>query len=307
MNEDVGTSSTKQTHSKLLIAVTASQRAEAKGRKNNQNRPSVWVLKKTAGAEITWKGLQSSPSNFSVSHLHSLSPANPVMCASPIHRLQQNRDWLLCAVLSDGSFKKRGLPQPSRHPFGPALLCQAHRMRCCRRTDGRTDGDGQVETGWSTLKTFLLTTIWHTGRRKAISTAANSYFFPPHQHFITANVIYNRFRDIKRSWGHGEKYTPGIKSDFPDILCIRTAGYIYTVCTSVGCLWLKFLTLLQSGFPNIWDQIFQQILRNPVEKCKFMQFICSILQNTQHVLKPKQLQIPKLHIWSVESTKKWAN
>lgn len=138
MNEDVGASSTKQTHSELLIAVTASQRAEAKGKKNNQNRPSVWVLKKTAGGEITWKGLQSSPSNFSVSHLHSLSPANPVKCASPIHRLQQNRDWLLCAVLSDGSFKKRGLPQPSRHPFGPALLCQAHRMRL--QTDGRTDG-----------------------------------------------------------------------------------------------------------------------------------------------------------------------
>ena len=84
------------------------------------------------------KGSQSSLSNFSVSHLHSLSPANPVMCVSPIQRLQQNRDWLLCAVLSDGSFKKRGLPQPSRHPFSPALLCQAHRMRRCRRTDGQT-------------------------------------------------------------------------------------------------------------------------------------------------------------------------
>ena len=141
------------------------------------------------------------------------------MCVSPIQRLQQNRDWLLCAVLSDGSFKKRGLPQPSRHPFSPALLCQAHRMRRCRRTDGQTDSGGQVETGWRTLKTFLLTTIWHTGSRKAISTAANSYFFfffffPPQQHFITANVIYNRFRDIKRSWGHGEKYTPGITPGF---------------------------------------------------------------------------------------------
>lgn len=138
MNEDVGTSSTKQTHSKLLIAVTASQRAEAKGKKNNQNRPSVWVLKKTAGAEITWKGLQSSPSNFSVSHLHSLSPANPVMCVC-LQYTDFSRTVIGSFVLSYQMGVLKREVSLSRRDIHSVQLCSARPTEWgCRRTDGRT-------------------------------------------------------------------------------------------------------------------------------------------------------------------------
>lgn len=138
MNEDVGTSSTKQTHSKLLIAVTASQRAEAKGKKNNQNRPSVWVLKKTAGAEITWKGLQSSPSNFSVSHLHSLSPANPVMCVC-LQYTDFSRTVIGSFVLSYQMGVLKREVSLSRRDIHSVLLCSA-RPTEWGAADGRTDG-----------------------------------------------------------------------------------------------------------------------------------------------------------------------
>lgn len=120
------------------------------------------------------------------------------MYVSPIYRLQQNRDWLLCACPIRWEFKKRGLPQPSRHLFSPApLLCappgqQNEKLQTDRRTAA------------SSLKSFLLTTIWHAERGK--QSAQHQFLLFSCSSVLSQQIFYLQLiQRYPRSWGHGKR------------------------------------------------------------------------------------------------------
>lgn len=150
------------------------------------------------------------------------------MHVSPIYWLQQNHDWLLCACPIRWEFKKRGLAQPSRHPFSPApLLFLSARPTEWETADGQTDGSGQDEAHSS----FVLITIWHAGRGKQ-SARQPILTFLLDQYFITANFISNWYRDsqgAKDMGGDYQKYTAQIKSDSTYTLCTLWITTFYTL------------------------------------------------------------------------------
>lgn len=91
-------------------------------------------------------------------------------------------------VLSDGSLKREvSLSLQTSIQSCSSPLC------CARPTeweaaDRQTDSSRQVEMGWSTLESFLLITIWHTGRGRQ-SAQQPILTFLLQQRFITANFI----------------------------------------------------------------------------------------------------------------------
>lgn len=108
------------------------------------------------------------------------SPANPVMCVSPIYRLQQNRDWLLCACRIRWEFKKE------RSPSAFKTSIQSRSSPLCRGRQNEEVPGGGREKKREFLADHYLT------KGEAISTATTSYSPPPlQQHFITANFMYN--------------------------------------------------------------------------------------------------------------------
>ena len=122
------------------------------------------------------------------------APGNPVMYVSPIYRLQQNRDWLLCACPIRWEFLKREVSLSLQDIYSVPLLSSvlrlANRMRSCRQIDGqqRAGGDGMKLT-----KEFLADHyLTHTGRAegKAISTATNSYFSPAACVFLSQQISF---------------------------------------------------------------------------------------------------------------------
>lgn len=119
-------------------------------------------------------GLKTILSNFFSSyHFHFLSPANPVMCLQYTD-FSRTAIGFFVPVLSDGCLKREvsfSLPDIYSVVLLSSPLCSA-RPTEWRAADGQMGWNGQVEAGQS--QSFLLTTIWHTGGGKAISTATAS-------------------------------------------------------------------------------------------------------------------------------------
>lgn len=139
-------------------------------------------------------------------------------------------------VLSDGEFRKRSLPQPSRHPFSraPLLSRLPGQQNEKLQTDRWTGSGGQVKTGRSTFRSFLLITIWHTGRGKQ-SAQHPILPFLPHQHFITASFICKWYRDTRVT---EDKNIPQRSN--------QSLPTLYVPCTNLGCAVCSSQQLIQN-------------------------------------------------------------
>lgn len=126
-------------------------------------------------------------------------------------------------VLSDGSLKREvSLSFQDIHSvlLLSSLLCQANRMKGCRRTDGRrrAGGDRMKHT-----QEFLADHYLTHRQGKAISTATNSYFSPAtafyHSKFLSTTDT--EIFKVLRTWGEITKnIKTAIKSDSTCTLCI---------------------------------------------------------------------------------------
>lgn len=191
----------------------------------------------------------------------------------------------------------------SRPDIHSVLLCSA-RPTEWGTADGRTDGQRRAGgDGMKHTKDFLAD--HYLTHRQEESNQHSSQFLL----FSTTPAFYHskcylqqiqRYQKELRT--RGEIHTWNQIGFSLHIMHQNSWIYIYSMHICWMFMPQVFNTVASVRFSKHMRSNLQQILRNPVEKCKFMQFICSILQNTQHVLEPKQLQIPKLHIWFVEST-----
>lgn len=144
------------------------------------------------------------------------SPANPVMCVSPIYRLQQNRDWLLCACRIRWEFKKERSPSAFKTSIQSrsSPLCQGRQNEEVQ-TDGRTSAGEKSGS-------FLLTTIRHRGKQSALQPLLTP---PPRNNILSQRILCTTDTEISKEPGTwGENIQQGSNQILPTLYALCTVG-----------------------------------------------------------------------------------